>query len=143
MDTNGLLNPQGLWNQTGALLAAVFALAIIVPQHLLFFEGLLAALVLFGAAWLPMLLAAFLLAVVSLVVQKAPAFAMRRSTALVAFSRRTLAERPWLGLFDWLRQPVRSAFPRIPVLRPMRAAAILDWPRRASASRPPDHRRAA
>ena len=63
MDKQGLLNPQGLSNKRGALLAGALAGSILAALHPFFFEQMLAALVIFTATWVPLLATAFLLAV--------------------------------------------------------------------------------
>ncbi len=62
LDKQGLLNPRGLWNKRGAWLGGVVAGGALVGFNYFYFEEMLAALVLFIAVWLPLLLAAFLLA---------------------------------------------------------------------------------
>jgi hypothetical protein len=62
LDKQGLLNPHFLWNKRGAWLGGAVAGGVLVGFNYFYIEEMLAALVLFVAVWLPLLVAAFLLA---------------------------------------------------------------------------------
>lgn len=66
MDKEGLLNPQGLWNRRGALLAGLLAGAAIVGFNYVFFEQALGALGLFLIFWTPLLATVLILVVIEL-----------------------------------------------------------------------------
>jgi hypothetical protein len=66
LDKQGLLNTRGLWNKRGAWLGGAVAGGALVGFNYFYFEEMLAALLLFIVVWLPLLLAAFLLAIFEL-----------------------------------------------------------------------------
>jgi hypothetical protein len=143
LDKQGLLNPRGLWNKRGAWLGGAVAGGALVGFNYFYFEEMLAALVLFIAVWLPLLLAAFLLATFELAGE---ASLLRLSEALGALpraARRRLAPLRWVVL----RQRMSEVFlPRAGEVRLAEARTVtrIDQARRRlERACGPAHRRAA
>jgi hypothetical protein len=93
MDTNGLLNREGLWNRCGAALAGAFAAAILIGWNFYDFQQLLAALAIFSLVSLPFLAIVFTLVLAE---QSAEHIFSRVSGSFPDF---------WRGLIAWLTVP--------------------------------------
>jgi len=143
LDNQGLLNPRGLWNKRGAWLGGVVAGGALVGFNYFYFEEMLAALVLFIAVWLPLLLAAFLLATFELAGEVGFLRLTEAVSVLPRAARRRLAPARWAVL----RQRLSEAFlPRTSGVRLAEARTVsrIDQARRRlERACGPAHRRAA
>ncbi|MDE3136056.1 MAG: hypothetical protein KGL59_05755 [Acidobacteriota bacterium] len=144
MDKQGLLNPHGLWNKRGAWLGGAVAGGALIGFNYFYFEEMLAALVLFIAVWLPLLLAAFLLATFELAGESSFVRLSQAVDSLKREARRLVAMARW----DVVCQRFSDAFvPRTVEVRVAEARTVtrIDQARRRleRACGPAQHGRAA
>jgi hypothetical protein len=143
LDKQGLLNTRGLWNKRGAWLGGAVVVGALVGFNYFYFEEMLAALVIFIAVWLPLLLAAFLLATLELAGEASILRLSEAAGALPRVARRQFAPIRWAIL----RQRLSEAFlPRTSGMRLAEARTVsrIDQARRRlERASGPVHRRAA
>lgn len=150
MDSEGLLNPGGLWNRRGAWLAGSMVAAGILGFDFSFLGQILAAFAIFALAWLVLLAAAFVVGLLAWAGAQGVVRLARPAETLVvqapAIGRVNFAS-PWIAARGWLTQPIGPwKWPKVEWADVRNISRMDEWRRgrsRPADSQPPQHRRAA